>query len=609
MHEAWRDLRVVLSVSWRISRRSALIALAEPIASIFQMLTPLFAGLLVDAVVRHSMVSLLIGIGGLTFGQGVAFLLIVLGVEARLHLTERVGHEFDLRVATLSGEAVTLDHLEGPAAQDKVQALSERLGVLGFAYNSAVNGLRTVLMPLTTLVVAAVADVRLLLLIVVAAPTAWAANRSMRWEEQAENQAGRPGRLSEHLIGLTMAPTPSAELRVLGARRHILDLLGSATTAWRRPYTRAETKSASLVSLVSITYLIAAAALLIWILHDTVHGRIGAGRATTAVLVIGQLRDSIGQVQSSISFLATSIRAAGRYRWLQEYADRLARQHAGATAPLPRLSTGIRLDDVSFTYPGAERPSLEHVTLDLPAGTVVAVVGENGAGKSTLVGLLTGMHDVSAGRVLVDDMDLRDLDLHSWREHCSGAFQDYARFELTAGEAVALGDIGTDPWPAHDRWILDALDRASATDLLDALPSGLRTQLGTAWTGGVDLSGGQWQRLAIARGMMRTEPLLLVLDEPTSALDPATEHALFDSYADAAHAAGDRGGITLLVTHRFSTVAAADLVVVLADGGVSEVGTHGELMRAGGVYAELYALQRDGYAMSPTAPSTRPAPR
>ncbi len=598
MREAWRDLRVVLSASWRISRRSALIALAEPVANVFQMLTPLFAGLLVDAVVRHSLVSLVVAVIGLSFGQGLAFLLIVLGVEARLRLTEQVGHEFDVHVATLSGGAATTDHLEDPATQDTMQALSERLGVLGFAYNSTINGVRTVLMPLTTLVVAAVADLRLLLLVVVALPTVWAARRSMSWEEQAEELAGEPGRLSEHLIGLATSPTPSAELRVLGARHHILRLLGSTASAWRRPYTRAEAKSASAVSLVSVVYLLAAAGLLIWILHDTTQGRVGAGQAATAVLVVGQLRDSIGQIQSSFSFLATSVRAAGRYRRLREYAEHVDAEHAGTEAPPDRLHTGIRLEDVSFTYPGAKHPSLTHVDLDLPAGTVVAVVGENGAGKSTLVGLLTGMHDVDEGRVLIDGGDLRDLDPARWRERCSGAFQDHARFELTAGEAVSVGDITTEPWPPHERWTHAALQRASATDVLDALPQGLHTQLGTSWPDGVDLSGGQWQRLAIARGMMRETPLLLVLDEPTSALDPATEHALFDSYVRAAHAAGDRGAITLLVTHRFSTVAAADLVVVLADGGVSEVGTHAELMRAGGAYAQLYGLQRDGYASS-----------
>jgi ATP-binding cassette, subfamily B, bacterial len=233
------------------------------------------------------------------------------------------------------------------------------------------------------------------------------------------------------------------------------------------------------------------------------------------------------------------------------------------------------------------------VDLDLPAGAVVAIVGENGAGKSTLVKLLTGLYKPSSGRVLVDHHDLASLDGDAWRARCAGAFQDHVNLELVARETITTGDL---PALDSDSRAHAALSDAAALDVLAALPSGLGTQLGTSWDDGTDLSGGQWQRLAIARGMMRRRPLLLVLDEPTSALDPATEHALFEGYTDAARRAGRDGAITVLVTHRFSTVAAADLVVVLADGRVSEVGSHAELMAARGGYAELYGLQARGYA-------------
>jgi len=174
----------------------------------------------------------------------------------------------------------------------------------------------------------------------------------------------------------------------------------------------------------------------------------------------------------------------------------------------------------------------------------------------------------------------------------SGAFQDHAAFEFTAQRSVGVGKLDRlDDTDAVRR----ALTEAAGVDVLHRLPDGLATQLGTRWPNGVELSGGQWQRLALARAMMRTDPLLLVLDEPTSALDAATENALFERYIDAAHKARRRGAITLLVTHRFSTVAAADIVVVLDHGRIAEIGTHAELIAAQGHYAELYELQARGY--------------
>jgi ATP-binding cassette subfamily B protein len=289
---------------------------------------------------------------------------------------------------------------------------------------------------------------------------------------------------------------------------------------------------------------------------------------------------------------------AQRLAWLEEYAASLT-SHADLPVPT-RLTQGIRFDHVSFAYPGTERLVLDDVSLELPAGAVVAVVGENGAGKSTLVKLLGKLYEPTAGAIYVDDWPLARLPAERWRERLAGAFQDFFRFEFPARHSVGLGDV---PRLDDEQATALAVERAGAVDDVARLPDGLHTQLGATWPEGVDLSFGQWQKLALARGFMRDDPLLLVLDEPTAALDAETEHALFERYAAAAHDPSDAdvsfgtatGRITVLVSHRFSTVRMADLIVVLDGSHVAEVGTHDELIARGGQYAELYGIQAAAY--------------
>jgi ATP-binding cassette subfamily B protein len=224
---------------------------------------------------------------------------------------------------------------------------------------------------------------------------------------------------------------------------------------------------------------------------------------------------------------------------------------------------------------------------------VIALVGENGAGKSTLVKLLADMYTPTMGRITIDGVDLARMSPDEWRARLAGAFQDFYRFEFLAQATVGVGDHPRiEERPAVER----AVGRAGAVDVVDALAAGLDTQLGPTWDGGVDVSFGQWQKLALSRGFMREEPLLLVLDEPTAALDAETEHALFEQFAAAARdTAPGTGRITILVSHRFSTVRMADLIVVLDGARVVDVGTHDELMARGGQYADLYAIQAAAY--------------
>jgi len=252
---------------------------------------------------------------------------------------------------------------------------------------------------------------------------------------------------------------------------------------------------------------------------------------------------------------------------------------------------------VSFRYPGTERRVLDDVSLDLRAGAVVAIVGENGAGKSTLVKLLCRMYEPDQGRITIDSIDLARIRADDWRSRLAGAFQDFFRFEFHARHTVGVGDLSRlDDRPA----VVAAVTRGGAEDVVERLASGLETQLGPTWPQGVEVSFGQWQKLALARGFMRDEPLIIVLDEPTAALDAETEHALFERYAAVArggqeHRRPSNGRITILVSHRFSTVRMADLIVVLDGSRVAEVGSHEELMAKRGQYAELYGIQAAAY--------------
>jgi len=308
------------------------------------------------------------------------------------------------------------------------------------------------------------------------------------------------------------------------------------------------------------------------------------------VLAAGaRLSAYIGATVGEIGFLRGFwMDGSRRLAWLEDYAATFT---AAADRPVPAvIHNGIQLDHVSFAYPGTSRLVLEDISLTFPAGKVIAIVGENGAGKTTLVKLVAKIYEPSSGAILVDDVPLARMPADAWRSRLAGAFQDFFRFEFRARHTVGLGDV---PHLDDEPAVVAAVGRAGADDVVARLTSGLDTQLGPTWPGGVDVSFGQWQKLALARGFMRERPLVLVLDEPTAALDAETEHALFERYAAAAR--GDGQAITILVSHRFSTVRMADLIVVLDGARLVEFGTHEELVTKRGQYAQLYGIQAAAY--------------
>lgn len=587
-----RALWLVTVIAFRVSKIQTVLAFAETIGRVLYGLNPLFYGLFASGVVHRDVRQLIAAVIGLTCGTGINEILQWVGTSARLKQQVYVGFEFSRRIALMMSEIETLDHHEDPVLLDKLQSFRTWSGGVGGALNALFTMIHTIAWSATTVAVAMTADWRLIILALLGIPRILLVPVTQRWDKVAE-EAGSPfRRLADQLIDLTRNRDAGAETRVFALRTPLLQRITANSRSAQRPDLDRNNKTAVLELASGLFFFGGAAVIIGWMVHDAIGGTVTVSALTIAVTSMGSLQNISSGLVGTAGWLGDESRSAVRFVWLRDYAASIHARHAGHLRPPSQLTTAIRLEHVSYRYNGAEADALTDVDLELPPGCVVAVVGENGAGKSTLVKLLTGMYQPTAGRVLIDGVDLAEIHLDAWRRRTSAAFQDHAKLEFLAGQAIGLGEVEhiDDEVEIHR-----ALEDGAATDVLTALPQRLQTQLGTAWPDGVNLSGGQWQRLAIARGMMRRGPLLLALDEPTSALDAATEHALFDRYAAAAQKAARGGGVTLLVTHRFSTVAAADFVLVLDDGRIVEQGTHQRLIENGGPYAELYEIQARGY--------------
>src|SRR5947209_8217428 len=424
----------------------------------------------------------------------------------------------------------------------------------------------------------------LLLLAVFAIPTVLTSTWRPQVERSAQERGAQTSRLARHLFTVATTASPGKEVRVTGIGERLITQRRAAWERWYGPVAAARWGSAFWHALAWAIFGLEYVGAVVFVSS-------GLGAPASAVLLVlaagARLSAYIGATVGEIGFLRGFwMDGSRRLAWLEDYAASFG---ASADRPVPAaLRAGIRLDHVSFAYPGTSRLVLDDLSLSLPAGSVVAIVGENGAGKTTLVKLLAKMYEPTSGSILVDETPLARVRADEWRARLAGAFQDFFRFEFLARQSVGVGDVPR----VDDRGaVATAVERGGADDVVARLPFGLETQLGPTWPGGVEVSFGQWQKLALARGFMRDRPLLLVLDEPTAALDAETEHALFERYAAAAHGERTDGRITILVSHRFSTVGMADTIVAMTAARLVEVGTHDELMAKGGQYAEPYGIK------------------
>jgi ATP-binding cassette subfamily B protein len=585
-----------LSSMWRLCKlgyrhepRLMVTALAlSQLAALPDALLALWLMLLGNGVIEQRPAVIRVAAIGLAVSAAATWFLVTVSTRVTRRFRDRVTVALESHVARLQASIATIAHQERPDYLDRLAMLRSQVFVLDHMYMSLFSTFGWMLRLGVTVALLVSVHPALALLAVFAIPTVVTSSWRPAVERAAQERGAQANRLARHLFTIATTAPPGKEVRVTGIGERLAADRRAAWERWYSPVSGARSGSAAWHALAWAVFAAGYVGAVVFVSSRPA----ATPGAVLLVLAAGaRLSAYVGATVGEIGFLRGFwMDGSRRLAWLEDYA---AAQAATADLPVPaRLREGIRFDRVSFSYPGTARVVLDDVSLALPAGSVVAVVGENGAGKSTLVKLLAKMYEPASGSILVDGAPLARMPAPEWRARLAGAFQDFFRFEFPAQQAIGLGDL---PRVEDRPAVVAAVERAGAADVVAKLPSGLDTQLGPTWPGGAEVSFGQWQKLALARGFMRDEPLLLVLDEPTAALDAETEHALFERYAAAAKERAASGRITLLVSHRFSTVRMADLIVVLDGARVVEVGTHEALVAKGGQYSELYNIQAAAY--------------
>jgi ATP-binding cassette subfamily B protein len=321
-----------------------------------------------------------------------------------------------------------------------------------------------------------------------------------------------------------------------------------------------------------------------WIVITTINREITLGAMTMYLLLFRQGQSAVAAILSAISGMYEDNLYLSN---LYEYLGQPVQQRSGQLVHGPTPQSGLELRNVSFTYPGAARPAINNINLNIRPGESLALVGENGSGKTTLIKLITRLYEPTSGSILLDGLDLNDWDIDALRQRIGVIFQDFGRYQFTVGENIGAGDV------RHidnaERWAA-AAKTGMAAPFIEEMSEGYETQLGRWFKGGRELSGGQWQKIALSRAFMRSDADILVLDEPTATMDAASEAAMFDHFR---RASGSK--MIILISHRFSTVRAADQIVVIQDGEIVERGDHASLLELDGQYAHLFKLQAKGY--------------
>lgn len=570
-------LRILVGTAWREARKDFIRSFLETAASLGKAAFPWWIALVAAGVENRRMWWVLVALSGMLGSVLADWILRAIGATAHVSMAEKVSFAFERKISQAVAALPTLDHFDDPRYADDLQVIKQNQGRIGGGMSGLLHAADVFVNAGAVVIIAATVEPRLLVLALAAVPALPAMRLRGKWLQEGEDASAGPGRLVDHYRSIAIDPDLGMELRVFGLRRTVADRVRGQAKAWQRPRVAAAGKNAVLGFGEEALSLAVVGITLWWLLEA-----LAVGGTTPAVLVAAiasarQIQQSMLALAGEVGGIIDTLHFVQRAVNLAGYGDQ-----AGAVDSIEGSPSGaIILNEVSFQHLGAGRPALRKLSVEIPSGHVVAVVGENGAGKSTLVELLLGLRKPTSGTI--SGLPARSA--------VTAAFQDFTRPELTIAEAIGLGD----PPAAEDLARVKAAASAGGAEFAAALPSSWRTRLGPSWPDGVDLSGGQWQRVALARGSMREHPELAVLDEPTAALDAHAEDEMFARYARSARLNKARGAVTLLVTHRYSTVRHADIIIVLDHGEMVESGSHAELMRREGHYFQLYTLQQRGY--------------
>ena len=540
-----------------------------------------------DAIIRQDWTALRLPMIALAVSATATWFLQVVSTRVQRRFRDKVTISLESHVATLVASIATIAHQERREYVDRLSVLRNQVFMLDHMYMSVFATCAWILRLVITLGLLMSIHPGLALLALFAVPPFVTSGWRPGVERRAFEQGEQANRLARHLFDMATTAAAGKEVRLTNIGQRLIADRRMAWQSGHQPIAAARWQSALWHSAAWAIFGAGYVGAIVF-----VSSVLGAPAADVLLTLAAGSRLShyVGATVGEVGFLRFWMDSAKRLAWLEDYAASFAAA-ADQTAP-DRLTGGITFDRVSFAYPGSDRLALDDITLTLPRGTVVAIVGENGAGKSTLVKLLAKMYEPTQGRILVDGIELARVPASDWRARMAGAFQDFFRFEFRARHTVGVGDL---PQLDDQAAVSHAITRAGADDVVERLPQRLETQLGPTWPGGVEVSFGQWQKLALARGFMRDRPLVLVLDEPTAALDAETEHALFERYAANVRQDAGNGRITIIVSHRFSTVQMADLIVVMDGARVVEMGSHEALMAARGQYSQLYGIQAAAY--------------